>query len=261
MTLAHDSNQPNNCKAPLLTVASASGGVGKSAIAITAANLCARSGLLAALVEADLQFGDLGFWLDLETAQPTLACGLETTPLHIARNLDLFKAPCFPELAESISDEVAVLVSRLRNQYGLVIADTGGFWSGLTADLIVNADIFALVADQRPSSIAGTVRAIELCQRMGAADARRACVYNRLSSRARLNAGEAKSILGTPELYCIPEGKRVVDELLCAGNVAELIEMENPFARGVDELLARVLPKAGIDYRACIDKHRRRWAL
>ena len=248
-------------KAPLVTVVSASGGVGKSALCLMASHLCARKGINTALVEADLQFGDIGFWLGLDGSVSSLAQGTKAVPLKLKENLSYYKAPTFPEIAESIADEVAMLVSHIRSEYDLVIADTGAFWSGLTADLLVNSSANVLMVDQRPSSVAGAVRAIELCQRIGIPNARRTCVCNRWSQRGRLDLSDVASALTTADPYCVPDGKRIVDELLCAGDVEELVEMENAFAHGVDGLLTRLLPRIGCAYEGVFEQRRRRWTL
>lgn len=245
--------------AALVTVLSASGGVGKSAVSLMAAYLAARAGLHTVLLEADMQFGDLGFWLGLDDELSTLAMGCNTQPIEVAERLQLYKAPCFPEVAEEVSDEVAALVPMIRRSCDLVIADTGAFWSGLTADLAVASDAVCLLADQRPSSIAGAVRASELCRRMGIPDVRRVCVYNRWSSKARVGADELRKALNAASVQCVPDGKGVVDELLCTGDLQELVETENPFACGVDELLAFALPRIGCPYERVGQARRQGW--
>ena len=56
--------------APLMTVVSASGGAGKSTIALLCACLAARAGVKTTLLEGDLQFGDYGVWLGLDEELP-----------------------------------------------------------------------------------------------------------------------------------------------------------------------------------------------
>ena len=247
---ANDVSAPPEKSAPMLCAVSASGGTGKSAICLVAAYLAARADIKTALVEADLQFGDMGFWLGLDARHSSLAEGREADPIELRENLVLYKAPCFPELAEEVSESVAELVQAVRRENDLVLADTGAFWSGLTADLAVNASVLLLVNDQRPSSVAGNVRASELCSRIGIPAAKRAYVYNRYSTKPRTADAQVKKALGASSLFCLPEGRNVVDELLCAGDVEELIEMENAFVHGVDKMLAVLLPRVGRLYAA-----------
>ena len=243
--------------APQLTFASASGGVGKSTLALTAAWLASAAGVSTALVEADLQFGDMGYWLGLDDDVPSLAAGFECEPLHIADGLALYKAPALPEVAEQVADGVAELVAAMRRTYELVIVDTGQFWSGLTADVVLNASAVVLVADSRPSSVMGLVRAQELCARIGVASSRCTAVYNRYSGKARLSEKEVRAALGSRDVCTVPEGRAVVDSLMSIGAIDELVASGNPMVQGVDGLLMELLPRVGIVYGGALVRRRR----
>lgn len=234
--------------APLVTVVSASGGTGRSTLALLAAHLAAASGIKTTLVEADLQFGDLGFWLGLDDELPTLGEPESCAPIGLGPNLELYKAPLFPEVAEEVADAVAQRVPQMREGRGLVVADTGGFWSGMTASLLLQSDLFLLVVDSRPCSVSGAVKVCELCDRMGVPRARMVVVYNRWSSRDPLTAGEVRRALHASEVLCIPHGKGLVGELLSRGEVEELVGSGNAMVRGVHELLAVILPRLGYLY-------------
>lgn len=244
-------------QAPLVTVVSASGGVGKSTIALLSAWLAAAAGISTALVEADLQFGDYGYWLGLDDELPNLSAGMACEPVHLAENLALYKAPCLPEVAEEVADDVAHLAQAMRRAYALVIADTGGFWSGLTADLAVNASLLANVMDARPSSVMGALRAQELCSRIGVASSRCVPVYNRCSSKARMSAREVASVLKADDVHCIADGRSVVDALLTVGSIEELVDSGNAIVRGIDDLLSTLLPRVGCLYAGAVSHERR----
>ena len=241
---------------PLISFVSASGGVGKSTLALMAAWRAASAGVSVALVEADLQFGDIGYWLGFDDEAPSLAAGAACEPIHLASKLVLYKAPPLPELAEDVAEGVARLALGIRRAYDLVIADTGQFWSGITAELVVNAGIVVNVMDIRPTSVMGAVRAMELCSRMGVPATRIVSVYNRYSSRARLAPGQVAAALHSKELVCVGEGRSVVDASLCAGALEELASSGSALVAGVDDMLTCVLPRVGVAFAA--PKHARR---
>lgn len=234
--------------APLMTVVSASGGVGRSTIALVSAWLAARAGIDTTLVEGDLQFGSMGFWLGLDDELPDLGHGASAQPISLRENLSIYKAPCLPEVAEEVSEEVARLVDRARGRAQLVIADTGQFWSGLTADLACNSDIVLVVVDPRPSSVVGAVKACELLGRIGVPMGRCIGVYNRWSARSRLGAGDVSQGTGIELVDCVPEAKDDVESIITAAGVDELVVSGNPLVRGVDALLVDVLPRMGKVY-------------
>ncbi len=223
---------------------SASGGTGRSTIALLAAYLCARAGLATVLIEGDLQFGDYAFWLGLDDRASALG-DADVEAVELADNLRLFKAPLLPEAAEEVSDGVAAALPRLAQAADVVIADTGAFWNGLTARLLLSSTLFFMVVDRRPSSIMDAVKAAELCTRIGVPALRMVPVYNRWSSRALIGADEARKALDADDIYCIPEGKQPVEDLLGKGDMAALVESENPAVLGVERLLEDVLPRVG----------------
>ncbi len=231
-------------QAPLVSVVGASGGVGRSTIALCAAFLAAQSGIDTVLIEGDLHFGDYGFWLGLDDELPNLAdeCA---EPIHLAQNLDFYKAPVFPEFADEVADSIIAQLGFIRSNRGLVIVDTGAFWSGFVADLLLQSNAFLMLVDNRPSSVAGAVRACELCSRIQVPLVRMLAVYNKWNSRLRISAHEAQKALGAHEMFCIPDGKGVVDELISSGNFEELLEIDNPMIQGVKELLTSLLPRVG----------------
>lgn len=249
----------NAVQGVLVAFVSGGGGVGKSAMALVAAHLAARAGIDTALVECDLQFGDMGFWLDMDEESSTLADGLDARPVSLADGLAFYKAPCFPELAEEVEEDVAALVEALRRRHSLVIADSGSFWSGLTANLAVHSDACIIVADARPESVASACRANELLGRIGVPRVRRALALNRSGAKARVDAATAAKALGLDSVHAVPDGKKLVGEMLCAGDVTGLVGSGNAFVAGVSNMLAAVLPRAGCAYAPAVAPGKRRW--
>lgn len=247
-----------NAPAPLVTFVSASGGVGKSALALVSGWLAARAGIDTVLLEADLQFGDMAFWLGLDDELPDLGLGVDAAPVMLRDGLSLYKAPCLPEVAEEVSESVAELVSRVRRGGQLVIADTGQFWSGLTADLVCGSDFVLIVNDQRASSIVGAVKARELLGRIGIPASRCACVYNRWGAHARLNEKDVSRGTGVELVLRVPDGKGEVEMLLSSGNIEELVESGNAFVRGIDQALRELMPRMGKTYAEVADSRKAR---
>lgn len=244
-------------RAPLISLVSASGGVGKSTIALMLAHACARKVIKTALIEADLQFGDMGFWLGIDVASPSLAQGLDSKPIPISHHLDLYKAPVLPELAEELSESIARLVQRVRRDHALVFADTGQFWSGLTGELLCSSSLVLVIMDQRKASVYGAIKAIELCQRLGIPAARIACVVNRASGMPRSELAKIEETLGCDELFRLADGKALVDSLVSTARIEELVEGESDPMPDVERILEALLPRIGIDFKASITRRSR----
>ncbi len=245
-------------KAPLITIVSASGGVGKSSIALIMSHITARSGLRTALIEGDLQFGDMGFWLGIGTDASSLSLTQNCEPVTIFNRLDLFKAPALPEIAEDIADEVAELVDTIRPSYDLVIADTGQFWSGLTGSLLCSSNLVMLVMDQREASVYGAIKACELCGRLGIPAARIACVANRRSGKSKNDSVRIQQALGTEEVFYLQDGKASVESLIGTGRIDEFVEASLPPTDDVEKLLCSTLPRIGLHFERQARKKTRR---
>lgn len=246
-------------RAPLVTLVSASGGVGKSTIALIIAHVTATRGIKTALVEGDLQFGDMGFWLGLDVKLSSLAQGTSCIPVPISARLDLFKAPVLPEVAEEISEAVARLANDIRDNYDIVIADTGQFWSGLTGELLCNSSLVLIVMDQRRASAYGAIKALELCQRLGIPMARIAFVLNRASGMSHSEIERIEDSLGCEELFLLADGKTTIEALVGMGRIEELVEEGAAPIPDIELLLTKLLPRTGIEFPAIERKKTRRF--
>ncbi len=232
-------------QAPLITFVSASGGVGKSTIALVMAALTARSGIDTALVEGDLQFGDYRLWLGLDSELPGMGDSADTTGVCIEDRLTLCLSPRLPEQSFELEEKAAESVKQARRSHELVICDTSSYWTGFTAELVTSSDIVCLVMDYRPASISSAVRANSLLNRLGVPDIRRVFIYNRWAPRTSVTVNRVQETLNVPEVYVINEGKAVVNELMSCGAYGELLESENSFIHGVNKVLVDVLPRVG----------------
>lgn len=251
--------QLNPHRSPLITLISASGGVGKSTLALILAQLTAFEGIETAVIEGDLQFGDMGFWLGINVNSPSLSSGAACEPIAISNHLSLYKAPVLPELAEEISESVANLVDHVRSNYQLVIADTGQFWSGLTGELLYASDLVLLVMDHRKTSVYGAIKALELCRRMSIPNARIACVVNRASNISKSEFEKIQQLLGCSELFKLADGKAAVESLLEMGRLEEFIETEASPSADAAKLLGTLLPRVGLEFSRTPQKRTRRF--
>lgn len=250
--------QPDAKSAPLITLVSASGGVGKSTLALLFSYLASRQSFSTALLEADLQFGDLGFWLGMDVDLPNLSQGADCPPITISNDLDLYKAPVLPEIAEELSDEVGRLVPTICAQHELVFADTGQFWSGLTGELVCASDLVLIVVDRREASVYGAIKALELCQRLGVPLARIGCLYNRCSSKARSGRERIRDALGIDDVFCISDGNALVESLMNKGGFDQVADGDSPIATDLKKALASLLPRIGCEFAFSPSKKRGR---
>lgn len=131
----------------VITVFGAKGGLGKTTIATNLAVKLAENSKKVALIDLDLQFGDVHIFLDVEPPD-TIA---ELVQEFSSANIDLVRsymtvhssgvhvlcAPKSPEYAELVSpDKVGSIISLLRTYYDYVIIDTPPAFSEVTITAI-----------------------------------------------------------------------------------------------------------------------------
>lgn len=257
----------------VLTVAGARGGVGKTAVAVACALLASRAGLSTALVDLDLQFGDVDFVFD-RVARRTLvdaaaalesgAADLRPVAERAAPGLDLFLPPHDPEFADVVAPAVGSIVRALRGAYDLTVVDTGAQWSGVNVEAMEEADVVALVMDARVSSVRSQVRARALCSRLGIPDARLMHVMNRVSDASEAHPMDAAAALCIPEVWALSDGAREVSDLMGVGRPEGLLDGPNVFVSSVADLLSAALGRVGVEFalaqgRQHRTRRKRRW--
>lgn len=241
-------------QAVLVPVVSASGGAGKSTIAVLCALSAARAGYRTLLVDADFQFGDAAELLgnlggdalhpafrtfdeviDGTLRAEDLAQGGEDGPVVLA-------ALARPERLEACEAAFAAFLPEAMRAFDAVVVNTPSRWTELHALLVENATRVLYVLDQRPSALRRATSALAMCGRCGMATKSITGVLNRCRRGALFTAADAESALGV----CVREladGGREVEEMMALGRADALYEAYNPLAVGVDELMAEILPK------------------
>ena len=136
-------NQKLSWASKVITIFGAKGGLGKTTLAINLAVKLSESRKKVALVDLDLQFGDVNVFLDIDPVDTISELAQEIS----APNIDLLRsymtihtsgvhvlcAPKSPEYAELISPEkVQSILSQLRTYYDYVIIDTPPSFNDVT---------------------------------------------------------------------------------------------------------------------------------
>ncbi|NPD32052.1 P-loop NTPase [Eggerthellaceae bacterium zg-997] len=230
--------------ATVVALASGSGGVGKSTLAVVLAGVAAQRGLHVAVIDADLQFGDVA----------QLAVGVATVPfstaveddraLAAAREADgMLVAVVAPERVEDsdrFAQRVGSLVERAARLFDVVVVNTGSFWADAHVELMRRSTCPVLLMDQRISSLRSCRHALELCMRCGVATGPFTFVVNRTSRRSRLSGADASRLLDGVPVCEVRDGGSEVEELLSAGSLFELVDGRSDFQASVAALADRL---------------------
>lgn len=232
----------------VLSVMSGSGGVGKSAVAATAAFLCSRRGLKTVVVDCDLQFGDMrhamgkvpSISVDEALEDPSNVASLSASSQEGVPSL--VYAPKRLERSEELCLHLTQLLDSLASEFALVLANTGSSWTESHAQLLERSNCAVFMLDQRASSVRSCQHALDLCQRLGIATGSFVYALNRCERGALFSAVDIANVMHGAQVFELKEGGTEVEELLGAGLANELASSKNDFRASVDAMLGEVLP-------------------
>jgi pilus assembly protein CpaE len=185
-----------------------------------------RSSGPVALVDADLQFGDLPLLLGVDPG-PSLVVGgppgsgvdpAAVEGVNIARllvavpglELALLPAPVDPVLSEIVTPGAMVAaVDALGERFATVVIDLPTRLDDLAADLVAASRHLVVVTSTDLPAVKDTAVALNVLRRLGVTDATWSLVCNRCGEAGGLSPSEVGSHLGLPVRHCIPDDPSV----------------------------------------------------
>jgi pilus assembly protein CpaE len=204
----------------LVCVLGPKGGSGKTLVSANLGVALAEAGQKVAIVDLDLQFGDVALCLGLGPERTfydlALAGGtLDTDKLRAylmphSSGVDVLLAPTRPDQASSITVElIREVYAALRTDYDVVIVDTP---PGFTAEVIATIDTasdLVLVGMLDALSLKNTKLGLETLELMGCDPDTIKMVLNRAQSQVGISPGEVSRVLGREPDVFIPSDREI----------------------------------------------------
>lgn len=218
----------------VVTVSGAKGGVGTTVAAVQLALAAQASGHSVALVDMDLQSGDIASFLDVQFRRSIvdLAAISDISPRVLsdavfshASGLALLLAPGEGERGEEVSDRSArQIVSALRSRYEVVVIDGGSQMNGANAAAIEMADIALLVTTPDVVAVRGAKRIVRMWDRLQIRKAEETTtLVNRYSRNTEIQPALIQKITGTRIAgIAIPANFKELQGAVDAGRMHEL---------------------------------------
>jgi len=204
----------------LIVVLGPKGGTGKT---LTAANLSValrEAGHRVALVDLDLQFGDIALCMGLspdKTIHDLVASGgtldegkLEDFLTEHSTGVRALLAPSRPDYASSVSVEmVREIYSMLQQRYDYVIVDTPpGFTPEVIASIDLSTDL-VMVGMLDSLSLKNTKLGLETLELMGYEHEKIQLVLNRAGSRVGISTADVVAVLGREPEVMVPSDREI----------------------------------------------------
>ena len=248
----------------LVVVFSAKGGVGKSTVAINVAVAMAhRTDERVALVDADLNFGDVAVLLGIPPQQTVLDAisaaqygdtDLVRSMLTVhSSGLLVLPAPTEPTL-DAILDpaEIVSVCHTLQSTCGFVVADLPPQLDDLAVALIEAADVVLLVVGMDIPSVKNLKIGIQALDLHAIAGPKLRLVLNRANTQVKHDVREVESVLGLRAEFPVPSDLAVAIAVNAGVPVLEHAP-DSPASRAFDRIARSLL---GGD--AALGKGRRR---
>jgi pilus assembly protein CpaE len=218
----------------VVTVTGAKGGVGTSLVAVQLALAARASGRSVALLDLDLQSGDIASYLDVQFRRSVadLAAIHDITPRVLQdavfsheSGIDLLLAPADGERGEEVTDRVArQVVHALRARYEVVVIDCGTQLGAANAAAVELADQAALVVTPDVIAVRAAKRMIRLWDRLQVRKAEETVtVVNRYARSAEIQPTLVERVTGTKAAATtIPAAYKELQAAVDAGRLQDL---------------------------------------
>lgn len=227
---------------------STKGGVGKSVIALNAAiALASRNKGKVALIDLDLQFGDLGILTNVKPVK-TISEAVEDDALidsellsGIMENVlgvDILLAPKKPEMAEYITEHhVQSLIKTLRKTYRYILVDTSVSFDEVTLAILDQADHVHFITTMDLLSLKNTKLGLDVLRSLHHLDKVKLLV-NRASRNQAISPQDVEKTLGMKSVVFLPEEEKILLESVNHGLplMAEKKFKGSKFAKAITEL-------------------------
>jgi pilus assembly protein CpaE len=218
----------------VVTVSGAKGGVGATVAAVQLALAACASGRTVALLDLDLQSGDVASYLDVQFRRSVadLAGITDINPRVLQEavfthdtGLSLLLAPAEGERGEEVTDRVARhVLATLRARHDVVIVDCGSQMTAATAAAVEMADQALLLVTPDVVAIRAAKRMVRLWDRLQIRKAEETLtVVNRHSRGTEIQPSLVEKVTGTKVARnAVPAAFKDLQSVVDAGRLQDL---------------------------------------
>jgi pilus assembly protein CpaE len=229
----------------IVVVYSPKGGTGCTTVAVNLALALTDSGTKIALVDGNLQFGDVAVFLneqgkntvvDLAPRADELDAEIveEVMVKHSASGLRILAAPNRPEYAEKVSSgQFAKMLEYLTQLYDYVIVDTTPMLSDVTLATVDVSDLILLITTQDIPSIKNCRLFLDLLLNLGIKRDRVVFIMNRFDKKVNITPDRVADNLKQEVSYVLPIDDTTAVKAVNRGVPFVLDNKSQPIARGI----------------------------
>ena len=240
----------------IIFVYSGKGGVGKSLIAVNlAVSMAKETRARVALVDLDLQFGDIAMLLNLDASHGISDLIENIDHLDHAfiqeimvdgpLGLKLLLAPVRPELADLVMvDHVWRILSELRDMFDYIVVDSNGNLDDINLELIDLAHRIVVVTSGSLPSIKNTKLALKTFDSLAIPPDRILLVLNQPEAYSEFNTENVEANLRFPISLVIPNDTKLAVRSANRGEPFATKQPDAKISQKIRELVGTIIPEA-----------------
>jgi pilus assembly protein CpaE len=233
---------------------SGKGGVGKSLIAANlAVSMANETKAKVALVDLDLQFGDIGVLLNLDHSQgiTDLIENIDHMDQDYIREImvdgpfgiKVLLPPISPELADLVTvDHVRRIFGELRKMFDYVVVDSSAHLGEINLEVLDHADKVVVVTSLSIPSIKNTKLALKIFDSLSVSPDRVVLLLNKSDAHSEFNKESVEANLRFPISGQVPNDAKLVINSVNRGNPFVTTHPESEISQRIRELVAKLIP-------------------
>jgi pilus assembly protein CpaE len=240
----------------MFVVFSGKGGIGKSVLSANlAVALAMETGARVALVDLDLQFGDVGVLLNLDHSRSIT--DLTDAPGHVdpefvqdvlasgPEGVKVLLAPISPELADLVTAEhLRTIMEELRRSFDFIVVDTASHLTELNLEMIEQASKVIVMSALTIPAIKDTKLTLKVLDSLSVDPERILLLLNRSDAHSDFNKEAVEQNLRFPISLQLPHDPKIVAASVNRGAPFVSTNPEVEISRAVRELVSRLVPLA-----------------
>lgn len=250
----------------IIAVMGSKGGCGASTIAVNlAVALREESKARVALLDANLEFGDVGVLLNLPSSRTIaeLVSGkadideevLDGTMAAHSSAIKVLLAPPRPELAELVKVEhLKRILELLDKSYDFIVIDLWKSFQETTVFFLDHADIILLIATPDIPSIKNSKLFFELTDQLGYPPEKTLFILNKEDGRSSISAKDIEASIKHPIVLTLPKDERTTMIAMNRGTPFVTLQRNLPLSQAIHNLarliVKRVQPAAAAPEKA-----------
>ncbi|HSM70347.1 MAG TPA: response regulator [Anaerolineales bacterium] len=243
----------------IVSVYSPKGGTGCTTLAVNLAMVLNNSDTKVALVDGNLQFGDVAVFVNEQGKNTVVDLAPRADELdeeiveevmvkHSSSGLHILAAPSRPEYAEKVSSgQFSKLLEYLTQLYAYVVVDTSPTLTDVTLATIEASDIILLVTTQDIPSIKNCRLFLDLLQSLGIERDRIMFIMNRFDKKTNITPDRVADNLKQEVALVIPADEATTVKAVNRGVPFVLDNRNQPAARGVISLAEGVRARVDVE--------------